>query len=797
MADTIKHFLDKTGTELLYRQVLKNCRNVVHTASEFTENNPILSKGVVGFETDTKHFKIGDGSTAWNLLEYYNTTTIKAEDVFFDNDTSKTLDKQFTDLKVKKAFTFSDNNEVNKYIDEIYIANPPSDFTQTRVSFYFAYFSSSQNKYYNQVRVGNESDMSKFVNIIFGYYDTLQEAIDALRTYKGIFKVGQNYIKCDFSDLVISESYKKGYNCSYYDTTILHNSPAIENYIINEKIDSLDSKLIIPITNIADRNSVSGVTAKGQIYYNLTQNQLLQVTNNALNSFSVVPFDSNALYLWENTLSKYNGVKLVPLDSGWLFSDCAKVNKYIKEVYLESVPVNYKPNRRIQIRIGIQSSSTNKYFNSIRLGESTDTTYFVDLVSEHYDTIQDAIDAICDKPKIYYINGKGAALIDLTSINKACDLIFPNITYYDVTNIDLSPIIKNYYENLYDNEVVVSQENANAINGNLSHQCKDQFENLDTVGVFRDGLLLARDKYELNKLGKVTYKDGLDGVTAFMYNKRSVKYPSYYNNLSTYTPYSPTTEGSVNSMTSFVDDPSGSSNKVLMISCDQIISGAKKIRNQFPFNRYPVTEFSDSVKMWLPSDMRTALLSYRDEIKWFGIGGAWGTFGSPVGQTSKMYSGCGNSFDIVKPDADSNELYYNLRCRRRHCNTSHGLENYDVLTEEMSSFPVKADEWITIKRYWKAGNPGICNYEITDSDGTHIWNMDAYNALPDPENEITRYGSKYLGSNPYNIFSPFICKIYTSSELAQHCIDTIGRCYLYFKDYEFISGKNINAIEKE
>ena len=82
MTDTIKHFLDKTGTELLYRRVLKNCRNVVHTASEFTENNPILSKGVVGFESDTKKFKVGDGSTLWKALPYFNYSRTELDNLF-------------------------------------------------------------------------------------------------------------------------------------------------------------------------------------------------------------------------------------------------------------------------------------------------------------------------------------------------------------------------------------------------------------------------------------------------------------------------------------------------------------------------------------------------------------------------------------------------------------------------------------------------------------------------------------------------------------------------------------------
>jgi len=40
------------------------------TASNWTSNNPTLLAGEWGYETDTKKFKIGDGSTAWQSLDY-------------------------------------------------------------------------------------------------------------------------------------------------------------------------------------------------------------------------------------------------------------------------------------------------------------------------------------------------------------------------------------------------------------------------------------------------------------------------------------------------------------------------------------------------------------------------------------------------------------------------------------------------------------------------------------------------------------------------------------------------------
>lgn len=42
------------------------------TAADWTLANPVLASGELGYETDTKQFKIGDGVTAWGTLEYFS-----------------------------------------------------------------------------------------------------------------------------------------------------------------------------------------------------------------------------------------------------------------------------------------------------------------------------------------------------------------------------------------------------------------------------------------------------------------------------------------------------------------------------------------------------------------------------------------------------------------------------------------------------------------------------------------------------------------------------------------------------
>jgi hypothetical protein len=42
------------------------------TASKWSVNNPILLEGELGYTTDTKLMKVGDGTTEWNDLDYWN-----------------------------------------------------------------------------------------------------------------------------------------------------------------------------------------------------------------------------------------------------------------------------------------------------------------------------------------------------------------------------------------------------------------------------------------------------------------------------------------------------------------------------------------------------------------------------------------------------------------------------------------------------------------------------------------------------------------------------------------------------
>jgi len=58
------------------------------TAANWTSNNPTLAAGEFGFETDTGKLKLGDGSTAWSSLGYFEPGAAAAAPYTFQGSTS-------------------------------------------------------------------------------------------------------------------------------------------------------------------------------------------------------------------------------------------------------------------------------------------------------------------------------------------------------------------------------------------------------------------------------------------------------------------------------------------------------------------------------------------------------------------------------------------------------------------------------------------------------------------------------------------------------------------------------------
>lgn len=142
------------------------------TAAAWTSANPILSAGEIGFETDTNKFKIGDGATVWNSLNYfidesiisstyaagsiktYNTGWTQAGSGFEDKEFVAThnLNENLSDLIVK-FFVSSDGSEANAI--EIMSASNEASTQVQGVSFY-------QNSV-NEIKVQTGDDGFRYV----------------------------------------------------------------------------------------------------------------------------------------------------------------------------------------------------------------------------------------------------------------------------------------------------------------------------------------------------------------------------------------------------------------------------------------------------------------------------------------------------------------------------------------------------------------------------------------------------------------------------------------------------------
>ena len=52
------------------KTIQSRIQHPVYTAAVLKAKNPVLLKGEVVYESDTRKHKVGDGSTSWNALPY-------------------------------------------------------------------------------------------------------------------------------------------------------------------------------------------------------------------------------------------------------------------------------------------------------------------------------------------------------------------------------------------------------------------------------------------------------------------------------------------------------------------------------------------------------------------------------------------------------------------------------------------------------------------------------------------------------------------------------------------------------
>ena len=137
---------------------------------------------------------------------------------------------------------FSNDKELNSLIQEVYVYEVPKRYEATKISVCFGLKSKSTGRYYNYIRIGDENKgASAFVEVLSELYESYEDAIEAVRTYKGIIESPVGFIKCDFSQ--VPKGFGKSFVCNFYDITDLDNSPNIKQYMKRNKMLVETSKI--------------------------------------------------------------------------------------------------------------------------------------------------------------------------------------------------------------------------------------------------------------------------------------------------------------------------------------------------------------------------------------------------------------------------------------------------------------------------------------------------------------------------------------------------------------------------
>jgi hypothetical protein len=78
------------------------------TAANWTATNPVLGLGEIGFESDTRNSKVGDGATAWSAIGY----TDRALSIGATRPTNPKLGEHFRDSSTDAVDMWNGNSWV-------------------------------------------------------------------------------------------------------------------------------------------------------------------------------------------------------------------------------------------------------------------------------------------------------------------------------------------------------------------------------------------------------------------------------------------------------------------------------------------------------------------------------------------------------------------------------------------------------------------------------------------------------------------------------------------------------------
>jgi len=100
------------------------------TAANWTTANPVLLSGEIGYETNTKLMKIGDGVTAWTALAYFPANAAITSGTI----TGVTINNSTIGLTTPAAGTFTTLNSTSGAVNATIGATTPTTGAFTRVT---------------------------------------------------------------------------------------------------------------------------------------------------------------------------------------------------------------------------------------------------------------------------------------------------------------------------------------------------------------------------------------------------------------------------------------------------------------------------------------------------------------------------------------------------------------------------------------------------------------------------------------------------------------------------------------
>lgn len=126
------------------------------TSANWTKYNPILMEGEVGYETDTKKRKIGDGTNSWNNLDYLAAENISQE---LGNSETATISQKGISLVVPYDISkiLTNSNGTNKFTLPEAASNIPTSLRRKGMSVKF--ISSDTGMYETWIYIGDSDSI--------------------------------------------------------------------------------------------------------------------------------------------------------------------------------------------------------------------------------------------------------------------------------------------------------------------------------------------------------------------------------------------------------------------------------------------------------------------------------------------------------------------------------------------------------------------------------------------------------------------------------------------------------------